>query len=192
MAHRPCACHHPSWPFGGRNSPYRLPLALACTRLREQLSQAWSSPRLEANPRACASDGKRPGVKMCRYKHWTGGAAEWASAQMWLPHVHAGIAPAQHKRLMRFRLCCWPLAVNRGCSAVARDDRVCTVCNTGAVEDERHVLLECPAYDELRSDAGFSAEADMRTVMMSDRQAELADLLSKIWETRNSIVPFGT
>ncbi len=67
-----------------------LPLAHICTAFREKLSAAaWSSPRLVENPRDCVSDGKQPGVKMCRYKHWMGGVALGAAAASWLPHVKA-------------------------------------------------------------------------------------------------------
>ena len=30
------------------------------------------------------------------------------------------------------------------------EDRVCLVCGSGKVEDERHFVLECVAYEELR------------------------------------------
>ena len=30
------------------------------------------------------------------------------------------------------------------------EDRVCLVCGSGKVEDERHFVLECAAYEELR------------------------------------------
>ena len=43
-----------------------LPLAQICSAFRERLSAAWSSTRLVSNPRECVSDGKQPGVKMCR------------------------------------------------------------------------------------------------------------------------------
>ena len=32
-----------------------------------------------------------------------------------------------------------------------REERVCTQCNTGNVEDEKHFLLECPRYEQLRT-----------------------------------------
>ena len=33
---------------------------------------------------------------------------------------------------------------------MARDERVCPFCTTGIVEDKRHFLFQCPAYDALR------------------------------------------
>ncbi len=169
-----------------------LPLAHICTAFHEKLSAAWASPRLVENPRDCASDGKQPGVKMCMYKHWMGGIALGAAVAPWLPHIEAGIPVAQHKRLMRFRLCCWPLAANRLCAAVPREQRVCSVCGKGVVEDERHVSLECPAYTGLRAAAEFGEGATMRRVvapkgqeqreiMMEGDQVKRAEILSKIW-----------
>jgi hypothetical protein len=34
--------------------------------------------------------------------------------------------------------------------------RVCPVCSSGAVEDAKHLIFECPSYDEIRSKIRFS------------------------------------
>ncbi len=86
---------------------------------------------------------------------------------------------------MRFRLCCWPLAANRLCASVPREQRVCRVCGTGVVEDEYHALLECPAYADLRVAAEFCEGATMRDIMTEGNQAKLAELLSKIWKSNS-------
>jgi hypothetical protein len=48
--------------------------------------------------------------------------------------------------LARFRLSCHHLAVETGrWSGIDIDQRVCTLCQSGAVQDEHHILFVCPA-----------------------------------------------
>ena len=37
-------------------------------------------------------------------------------------------------------------------TGIPRHDTICKVCNTGSIENERHFLLECPAYKLLQED----------------------------------------
>ena len=37
-----------------------------------------------------------------------------------------------------------------GRNRIPRNERICTYCNTGQVEDEYHFILECPLYMHLR------------------------------------------
>ncbi len=64
-----------------------------------------------------------------------------------------------HRVLVRFRLGCWELEVNRPNNDHERAVSTCRLGVCGAVEDELHVFMECPAYDSLRakcgSDLGF-------------------------------------
>ena len=50
----------------------------------------------------------------------------------------------------------------RGVNRLERKERVCEVCGNGEVEDERHALLRCPAYADLRQRWGdqFRAGTD--------------------------------
>jgi hypothetical protein len=84
---------------------------------------------------------------------------------------------------MRFRLGCWELKVNRP-NGRERAARTCRLCACGAVEDELHVFMECPAYDSLQarygSDLGFQGRS-MRTIMTEVPQLALASF----WETRH-------
>ena len=54
-----------------------------------------------------------------------------------------------------------------------RDGRKCTTCDLGNVEDERHFLMECPAYSDLRTSI-FDNDS---------RPTRLEDLLDKITPT---------
>ena len=64
--------------------------------------------------------------------------------------------PAPSKRLClmaRFRLSCHHLAVETGrWRDVDIDDRKCTLCTMGSVQDEHHVLFVCPALSPVRVD----------------------------------------
>ena len=62
--------------------------------------------------------------------------------------------PAPSKRLClmaRFRLSCHHLAVETGrWHDVRIDDRKCTLCTMGSVQDEHHVLFVCPTLSPMR------------------------------------------
>ena len=133
---------------------------------------------------------------MSRYKHWMGLSFEGGEAPLWAPHCKCFIPRALHQRLMSFRLCSWPLQVNKPYAygtVVPRSDRFCPSCNLQLVEDERHVLLECPRYADDREEFGYStvcSDSDMCTIMRDvDMQLSLARLLDKIWRKRHALVP---
>ena len=86
-------------------------------------------------------------------------------------------------------MCCWPLAANRA-QGLPREQRLCRLCSSGAIEDEQHVLCVCPAYAKLRADAQLPV-ADMRSTMSTFDQVKLANLLNQIWAMRNNREPFG-
>ena len=135
------------------------------------------------------SDGKQPGIHMSKYKHWMGLPFERSAPITWLPHVSAGMPFEWHRRLMRFRMCCWPIAANRA-QGLPREQRLCRICSSGAIEDEQHVLCVCPAYANLRVDMQLPV-GDMRSIMHTFDQVKLASLLDQIWATRNNVEPFG-
>ena len=157
--------------------------------LREKFMEGWSHGRLDVMPSSFPSDGKQPGIYMAKYKHWMGLPFERSAPVTWLPHVVACMPFEQHRRLMRFRMCCWPLAANRA-QGLPREQRLCRLCSSGAIEDEQHVLCVCPAYAKLRADAQLPV-ADMRSIMSTFDQVKLANLLNQIWAMRNNREPFG-
>jgi hypothetical protein len=62
------------------------------------------------------------------------------------------IALHKLRLLARFRLSCHHLAVETGrWRGVDLDDCVCTICGTGAVQDEHHILFRCPALSDART-----------------------------------------
>ena len=63
--------------------------------------------------------------------------------------------PVQRRALSRFRLSAHKLNVETGRynsknRYVKPEERICTSCTLGVCEDERHFLIDCPLYDNLR------------------------------------------
>ena len=54
--------------------------------------------------------------------------------------------------LTRLRLSSHSLHIETGRHTSTKpEDRICTLCNTGAIEDEIHTLIQCRMYDDIRS-----------------------------------------
>jgi Reverse transcriptase (RNA-dependent DNA polymerase) len=179
-------------PAGGALPAIRpLPIAQLCSELRNLLMSGWEHCRLVVPPEQYPSDGRQPGIQMSKYKHWMGLPFSKSAAAMWLPHATSFIPFSDHRKLMRFRLCCWPLAANRSWGGVPREQRICRLCNSSSVEDEHHILLDCPAYDSCRAESAVRFEGGMHEVMTKADPAALAALLARIWDMRSTRVPFG-
>ena len=86
---------------------------------------------------------------------------------------------------------CWDLEVNRP-QGRERRCRTCRICgDEQAVEDELHVLCECPAYEPFRDryecELRFK-ERDMRSIMMEAPPIALASFLDEVWQERHRIL----
>ena len=71
-----------------------------------------------------------------------------------------------------------------------RAQRVCPLCHADGeehVEDERHVLLECKAYDDIRSTLWEVIPATMMDAMASGDQRGLARVIHAIRLRRNDL-----
>ncbi len=54
-------------------------------------------------------------------------------------------------RFLRFRMGCHKLPRDTGCLlGVPRQDRICMMCQQGVLGDEKHLVFECPASQDLR------------------------------------------
>ena len=158
-----------------------LPEAELISAYRKRMMASWAHDRLITPPESFPSDSLHPGLHMSKYKHWMGLSFERAAPPMHPPHAHCFIPFEAHRCLMRFRLCCWPIAANRD-HHLPRNARLCPLCNKG-VEDERHVLLECEAYTCVRSTYGISSDS-MKQVMQGADQFKLACCVRDIWSKR--------
>jgi hypothetical protein len=152
--------------------------------MRQKLFAGWAHPRVAVLP-ADFPEGTRqqPGIKMSRYKHWMGLEDSGSTPPSMPAHAKAFIPVRLHQLLMRFRMGCWPLSVNEN-TGVPRGQRVCQCCGMGAIEDERHVLLECPKYAVARAPLSCGPNDDMRTVMRDRPPRTLAEALRRIWVVR--------
>ncbi len=63
------------------------------------------------------------------------------------------IMPFHHRqKIAMLRLGCLPIQIELGRrSNTPLDSRICKLCNQGCIEDEVHLLLQCPLYDDIRS-----------------------------------------
>jgi hypothetical protein len=105
-----------------------------------------------------------------------------------LKHLSLSAPDMYVKSLMRFRLGCSPLRVHD--HRLCRHDRVCLLCTSGGIEDEKHVLFECPAYRPLRSHPKWSHlfqvnDYDMKKFFDHDRQYDVAFYLYMMFKFRD-------
>ena len=100
------------------------------------------------DPRTCPSSG----VKLCTYISWFAGSS-WKAYHR---HITAtNIPKGAHRTYMRFRLGFADTEVTNGRSIatqsrIPRAQRLCRCCNNSQVEDELHLVFECPAYTHIR------------------------------------------
>jgi len=167
----------------------RLNIADILKDYASRLDEKWTSEIMSVDPREYPVGVT--GVKACRYQCWmslplaTGGAIEK------LMHLDTVMPIGVHQTLMRFRLGCWDLEVNRPAGRT-RAQRTCRACgDQSAVEDERHVFFECPCYEHIRDDfytsLGFG-ERDMRSILTDGSPRIVAEYLRRVWDTRHNIV----
>ena len=108
--------------------------------LRDRLA---SFDNLPQDPRLAPSAG----VKLCTYHRWFGRPQNAACPSYW----ESPMRNAKLHRILRFRMGSHHLPVEEGRHFnLPRASRVCNLCNTDALGDERHMLLECPALAALR------------------------------------------
>ena len=99
--------------------------------------------------------------------------------------------------IARFMLGSHDLEIERGRAVrCPRDRRVGRCCDSGAREDEMHLLLECPAYESLRAATpklfagveGLSPDEAMRRVMCGgsdwEHYNQMGDFLIKAFAIR--------
>jgi hypothetical protein len=100
----------------------------------------------EINPRSYQSDG----VKMCTYQAWFG-RPFWATG---LHFWQLSLSAPQRRAILRLRLGSHKLPVETGRQEVPplpRHQRLCLACNASVVGDEQHLLMECAATADVRS-----------------------------------------
>jgi hypothetical protein len=62
--------------------------------------------------------------------------------------------PTTRKTFSQNRVSNHKLQIERGrYKNVSREQRICKLCSTGEVENEYHLALSCPKYEELRNNS---------------------------------------
>lgn len=142
------------------------------------------------DPRLAESDD----VTCCTY-------SEWMSEDIKSPGVLAAsgewIHPKYREALLRLRVGSHSLDVctGRWCNPstgskgrIDRNSRVCRVCQSGMVEDEKHFVLECPAYSDIRNMfpdvVNFGGDGSLRNVMCWSSQYRLARFIFELNQRR--------
>jgi hypothetical protein len=157
----------------------------ACVRrcLSRRLNQSWQRQVqqpdgvavsvVQQDPRAAVSDGVLQCVHACHVYAFDS-TADYTQRRDAPPHMRLCLPSKFLQCLAQLRLGAAKLEVQLGRrQRLPRAARVCRVCSTassapalrqsvsqrvggpGCVEDERHFLLECPAYDALRTQFGL-------------------------------------
>lgn len=174
-----------------------LPVVSLLDVMGKRLMAAWHADGLPpaVDPRTYFGPS---GPAVCRYASWMGGIT-WDEAApqgrlMPVPHARIAISPDRHRILMRFRLGVWDLSNAYPLPGTLRCERVCMFCARRAelglscpasiIEDEQHVLLECPAFQSLRAEFAdrlpFAPGASMLDVMACPDQRTLALFLERL------------
>ena len=79
-----------------------------------------------------------------------------------------------------------PLAIEIGRQKnpkTPREERICTVCEENAIEDEEHFLLKCPTYSILREHHRMNFE-NVPDMLNTDDQYQLSKYLISAYELR--------
>lgn len=107
---------------------------------------------------------------------------------------HLSIAAPLHcmRTLIRFRIGCMPLRIHM--HGLKRKERTCKFCHLKLLEDEKHIVFECPVYQGLRDDAKWkhlyqNVGVDMLKFMNQEAQHDLAWFLVALFKYRQTCVP---
>ena len=68
-------------------------------------------------------------------------------------------------------------------------ERICHLCENMNIEDEKHFLLEFPAYTHIRSQFhNLCCNVGFSSLLTCQNDSELGTLLSKLFEHRSTIL----
>jgi hypothetical protein len=68
-------------------------------------------------------------------------------------------------------------------------ERICHLCDTKRVEDEKHFLLECPVYTQIRSQfQNICHNTDLPNLLSHQNFSDLGMLLLMLFKHRNNIL----
>ena len=138
----------------------------------------------DSDPRIAPS----PGLALLKHTQW------FATEDM--RHLKFS-APAWHlKTLHKFRLGSLQLRCYDH-TIQPRDARVCTLCSQQNIEDEKHLIFECEAYESLRRDSRWvslfsvAPSHDMKAFMSHSDQEKLCAFINNLLHFRSRCIQLG-
>ena len=147
---------------------------IGCLSRKLEEAQAAKWRGLQQCPRTCASQG----AMQVTYSAWF-----QRPAHCNVDVLALRVSPGRLRQLLRFRTGCHGLPVDvlrRGGGRVPRHQRVCTVCGSGQVCDEQHLVFECAALEPLRQQHSglFVGPATMQQFMWQADLPGVAQFIS--------------
>ena len=127
------------------------------------------------------------------YKNWIG-LTSWGAK-----HMQHFMPMHLRRELVGIRCGCHPLNVHRQrFDKIPRAERLCTVCDTGAVEDVKHFMLQCDQYALIRAKythtfshahaTASTSDEVLRSVFNHEHQLELATCVHEMLSYRETML----
>ena len=158
-----------------------LPIRFSENGIKEAFQKEYAKLQnvTDSDPRTAPSLG----VALLKHTQW------FASEDGSKKHLKFS-APLRHMRsFYRFRLGSTQLKCYDH-DVQPREARTCTLCSLGMIEDEKHLLFECPKYEDIRKDPRWSTlysngnETSMRTFLSQDDQCKLCSFIHHLLQFR--------
>lgn len=117
----------------------------------------------------------------------------WVDDNQAPKHLSAFIPNHIKHMLIRFRCTSFPLAIQIGRNSkkkIPRSQRLCKACCMACVEDDKHFLLECPAYKHIRQEypAIFANTASPANILNFPNQGILGNAMKSMLALRKTII----
>ena len=143
--------------------------------LSQRQAAVWKD--LDFCPRTCPSAKAR----LCTYAAWFARPP----GQLYRSLLNLPLSMRCLHRLFRFRMGCHSLPRDIGSwTGVPREDRLCPLCDTSSLGDEKHLVFECPALQAVRDKYArlFHAVTTMRLFVWQDDLVGVAKFLDECLE----------
>ena len=75
----------------------------------------------------------------------------------------------------------------RGGVGIPKNERICTICKNGQVEDEEHFLLYCHVYNPLKTKYKIETISEIKSLFSEENQNNLGKYLKEAFEAREKI-----
>jgi hypothetical protein len=173
--------------------PQLMALVFDEKEVAEKLHARFLAPMADVGQQDPQSAGSQC-VLAATYVNWVGMGPESAA-----PHAHVGLPYVLRRALISLRVGAHVLEVVTGrFRRVARVSRICKVCQGGNdVEDVRHFLLECPAYQAIRAryqnvfqglPVGGSQAVKLKHLFCTSQQLQLAKCVCDMFKHREHVL----